>query len=126
MLTAATEHVYLSLSQAARRFPPTKTDRPVHVSTLTRWIVKGARAVDGTRIKLEARRFPCGWKVTDRAIERFLNRLTAAVLDQSEPDGTRAIPPSDQRQMELEQRAHESEQIWPMTEPNHESPCRRP
>ena len=33
----------LSLSQAARLIPPIRQEKPVHVSTLTRWILHGVR-----------------------------------------------------------------------------------
>jgi hypothetical protein len=75
---------YLSLAQAARRIPPTKGDRPVHVSTLTRWITKGVKTAAGWVIRLEARRFPGGWKVTEEAVDAFLDELTRAALG-SEP-----------------------------------------
>jgi hypothetical protein len=81
MPTISTESCpYLSLSQAARRIPPTKGDRPVHVSTLTRWITRGVKTAAGSVIRLEARRFPGGWKVTSHPVDEFLDELTRAAL----------------------------------------------
>jgi hypothetical protein len=45
-----------------------------------RWITKGVRSANGTVVRLEARRFPGGWKVADQAIEEFLDKLTDAAL----------------------------------------------
>jgi hypothetical protein len=94
--------IYRSLSHAARRFPPSKTDRPVHTATLTRWIVKGVRSASGAIVKLEARRFPGGWKVTDQAVEEFLDKLTAAALDHPQAGGAETVRTSTQRQRENE------------------------
>jgi hypothetical protein len=38
------------------------------------------RAADGSLVKLDARRFPGGWKVTDEAIDAFLDALTRAAI----------------------------------------------
>jgi hypothetical protein len=97
--TAIESCPYRSLSQIARRIPSTKGDGAVHTATLTRWILRGVRVADGTVIKLEARKFPGGWKVTEEAVEHFLDRLTSAALgDDSKPE---SIRPSMARQKEL-------------------------
>jgi hypothetical protein len=93
---------YLSLAQAARRVPPTRQDRPVHVSTLTRWITKGVRKADGTLTKLKARRFPGGWKVTSEALDEFLDELTRAALGENEPAEPPTISTPAHRRRELE------------------------
>jgi hypothetical protein len=69
---------YRSLQQIARRFPPNKADKAVHPATLTRWILKGIPLSDGSRVKLEAVRFPAGWRTTDEWVDDFLEALTAA------------------------------------------------
>jgi hypothetical protein len=71
-------NVYRSLRQIARRFPPNKADKAVHPATLTRWILKGIPLSDGSRVKLEAVRFPAGWRSTDEWVDDFLEALTAA------------------------------------------------
>jgi hypothetical protein len=80
MLTAPADQgvAYQSLSQIARRFPPNKTDKPVHPATLTRWIMRGIPLADGTRVRLRAVRFPAGWRTTDEWVDDFLESLTAA------------------------------------------------
>jgi hypothetical protein len=79
MLNAAqseTAPVYRSLSQIARRFPPNRESKPVHTATLTRWILKGHRASDGSQIRLRATRFPSGWRSTDQWVSDFLDAIT--------------------------------------------------
>jgi hypothetical protein len=92
---------YKSLSQAARRIPPNRENRPVHVATLTRWITKGVRKADGTRIKLEARRYPGGWRVADEAVDRFIDELTGAALGDAESAETPTFETLSSRKREL-------------------------
>jgi hypothetical protein len=66
----------LSLSQAAKLFPPFRAGRPVHSATLCRWILRGARSPDGSVVRLEAVRRPAGWLTSKQAVQRFLDRLT--------------------------------------------------
>jgi len=70
----------LALAQAAKLIPPTRLDRPVHVSTLVRWIVHGVRGV-----KLEAARVGGRWVTSREALERFSAALTAQHLPLSGP-----------------------------------------
>ena len=81
MTTIATEPKYHSLAQAARSLPSTKGSRPVHVATLTRWITQGVRAADGSVVRLQALLVPSGWKVSEEAIEVFLEALTRAATN---------------------------------------------
>jgi hypothetical protein len=89
---------FLSLQQASRLIPPTKGDRPVHPSTLTKWIRFGVRSGDGATVRLKARKFPGGWKVTSAAIEDFLDDLTRAALA---VDSAAIAPTPARRQKEL-------------------------
>jgi hypothetical protein len=68
---------YRPVAAAAQLILSCRTGAAIHPSTVTRWIVRGVRLRDGRVLKLEARRFPGGWGVTDEAIERFLEALTA-------------------------------------------------
>src|SRR5262245_57437550 len=70
----------ISLAAAARTVPPLRTDRPVHPSTVLRWVLRGCRLPDGTRLRLEAVRTPGGWYTTHEALDRFLAALTEASL----------------------------------------------
>jgi hypothetical protein len=69
--------IYRSLQQIARRFPPSKGDKPLHPATLTRWILEGVSLSDGSSIKLRAVRFPAGWRSTDEWVDDFLEAITA-------------------------------------------------
>jgi hypothetical protein len=125
MPTITTESCpYLSLSQAARRIPPTKGERPCHVATLTRWITKGVRAANGSVVRLQARRFPGGWKVTAEALEEFLDKLTSAALDESDPTQAPTVRPSAQRQRVLEAIDRELDKAGICTNPKPRRPGR--
>ena len=52
------EVVYLTVTEVAKQFPPSRNGRPVHVATVTRWITHGARLRGGTRLRLKAIRLP--------------------------------------------------------------------
>jgi hypothetical protein len=67
----------ISLSQAAARFPGHRGAARLHPATLTRWILKGATAVDGHRVKLEAIRIGCRWLTSEPALQRFADALSA-------------------------------------------------
>jgi hypothetical protein len=75
-MAGGTNAVYLTLSQVARHFPPSRNARPVHVATVTRWIVQGALLRNGTRLHLQAIRAPGRWLVEPEAVEEFLAALT--------------------------------------------------
>jgi len=66
----------LSLTQAARRFPPARLGRPVHASCVWRWMHDGVRLPDGTIVRLEAARLSGRWLTSEPAIERFLAAQT--------------------------------------------------
>jgi hypothetical protein len=103
---------YLPLSEIARRIPPTKGKRPVDTSTITRWITKGVRAANGTVTRLEAKRFPGGWKVTSEALEEFIDRLTRAAIGEFEPVEDPAARMSPQRRRQYERAQREAKAIW--------------
>jgi hypothetical protein len=69
------EESLISLSQAAARFPGHRGAKRLHPATLTRWILKGVRAVDGRRVKLEAIRVGCRWLTSEPALQRFADAL---------------------------------------------------
>src|SRR5438132_94236 len=75
----------LSLSQAARRFPPFREGKAVVPSTVFRWIVDGVRLPDGRRLRLEAARLGGRWLTSGPAIERFISGQTPNLEIRSEP-----------------------------------------
>jgi hypothetical protein len=65
----------LSISQAARLLPPGREGKPVHPSTVLRWILAGSGGV-----RLEARRMGSRWVTSREALDRFSAALTARAL----------------------------------------------
>src|SRR5262245_35860784 len=72
------EHT-LGLAQAARVIPPGRGGVPTHPATLARWILAGAAAPDGRRVRLEAVRLGGRWVTSEEALARFAQALTAGV-----------------------------------------------
>jgi hypothetical protein len=66
----------LSLSQAARRLPPGRGGAPVSLACVLRWVLDGARAPDGNRVRLEAVRIGGRWITSVEALARFAAALT--------------------------------------------------
>jgi hypothetical protein len=69
--------VYLTVAEVAKRFPPSRCGRPVHVGTVTRWVTLGARLRDGRRLRLKADRLPGRWIITPESVDEFIAALTA-------------------------------------------------
>jgi hypothetical protein len=97
----------ISLVETARNLAPTKAGKPVHPSTVLRWVRTGVRAADGSIVKLAARRHPGGWQTTWQDVNAFLDRITQAALEKADPHGSPvpSVPPdpSPARQRELDQ-----------------------
>src|SRR5262249_7477178 len=70
----------LTLKQAASIVPCSRGDAPVRSQTVARWITTGGRAADGSRIRLQAFRYPSGWRVTEEALAEFIDRLTQSSM----------------------------------------------
>jgi len=83
---------YRTLAEVARRIPPYREGRRTHVSTLTRWILRGVRGKDSRQIRLRAVRFPGRWLTTNEWLDEFL----AAVTDDRscEEPATTTKPPA--------------------------------
>jgi hypothetical protein len=96
-LTAETP---LTLTTVTHVIPPGRNGRRTHISTILRWIMKGAKAPDGTLVKLEAARLGGRWMTTREALRRFSERLTPRVGDE-EP----ALPRSQADRARSSQRA---------------------
>jgi hypothetical protein len=67
----------ISLCQAASRYPGHRGADRLHPATLTRWILRGVRALDGQRVRLEAIRVGCRWLTSEAALARFAATLGA-------------------------------------------------
>jgi hypothetical protein len=75
----------LSLVQAARLLPPGRGGRPVTLSCILRWVLKGAPGPNGTRVKLEALRLGGRWLTSREALQRFAEALTPRLDDSPVP-----------------------------------------
>lgn len=67
----------LPLREAAKLFPCVKGGRPLHPSTLSRWILRGVRVPGGGRVHLQAARCGATWVTNREAIETFLEAISA-------------------------------------------------
>ena len=70
----------ITLAQAKVRYPGTKGMRHIHTATITRWIIKGAKAKDGTIVKLEAEKTPLRWLTSEGALARFAAALAGTAV----------------------------------------------
>jgi hypothetical protein len=71
-----TSETTLSLKQAARLLPPGRGDRPVTLSCVLRWVLRGARGPLGDLVRLEAVRLGGRWITSREALQRFTDALT--------------------------------------------------
>jgi hypothetical protein len=95
-----TQEAPLPLADACRLVPPARKGRKTHLSTLLRWISRGARSPSGECIRLEALRIGGRWMTSREALQRFAERLTPLP-----PDFGGATPPSMPRTPTARQRA---------------------
>jgi hypothetical protein len=65
----------ISLAQGARTLPPGRRGRPVTLSCLLRWVLKGVQTPTG-RVYLEAIRLGGRWLTSCEALQRFAERQT--------------------------------------------------
>lgn len=94
------EEGYISLARAASRFPGHRGAERLHPATLTRWILKGARGLDGRRVRLEADRVGSRWLTSEPALRRFTDALGGS------DDSTAGVPgPSHPRSPTSRQKA---------------------
>lgn len=95
MIDIQTEDL-MDLKEAAREpvFRSPKTKKPAHVASIYRHVLRGGRAANGERVKLETIRTPSGLRTSRQAVERFIAALT-------NPDAAPAPTPS-QRRREIE------------------------
>jgi hypothetical protein len=66
----------IPLAEAAKLIPPARQGKRTHLSTLLRWIMRGARTPSGEMVHLEAVRIGNRWMTSREALQRFAERLT--------------------------------------------------
>jgi hypothetical protein len=77
-----TDESPISLAAACRLIPPARRGKKTHLSTLLRWIHRGARAPSGEMVRLEGVRLGGRWHTSMPAIQRFAEALTPQPYDQ--------------------------------------------
>jgi hypothetical protein len=95
-INLATETTF-PLPQASKYLPNGRRGRPVHFTTLLRWVLDGVVGPAGQRIRLEAIRLGSKWVTSKEALQRFAEALTPAV---DEPLPTPRTPISRQKASE--------------------------
>lgn len=73
--TGAPENLNPPWPEAAHRLPA-RGGKGCHRSTLLRWISRGAKAPDGSMVRVEANRLGGRWMTSREAFQRFAERLT--------------------------------------------------
>jgi hypothetical protein len=68
----------IPLEAACRIVPPARGGKKTHLSTLLRWITKGAKGPGGETVRLEAVRLGGRWMTSREALQRFAEALTPA------------------------------------------------
>jgi hypothetical protein len=97
----------ITLAAAARLVPPARSGKRCHLSTILRWIVKGAKAPDGSTIRLEGARVGGRWLTSLVALRRFSQHLTPQLEGKVQP----ASRGPGQRRRASERAAAELEQL---------------
>src|SRR5436305_361351 len=80
MVNLLTERL-ISLLEARGILPVSRNGRPVHLSCILRWILTGAKAPSGERVRLEAARVRGRWLTSREALQRFAEALTPQFTD---------------------------------------------
>jgi hypothetical protein len=62
-----------------------KTGKPAHISSMYRHVMRGARAANGERVRLETVRTPSGLRTSREAVQRFIAALTDPHADAPPP-----------------------------------------
>jgi hypothetical protein len=69
-----------------------KTGRPAHISSIYRYILRGGKAANGTRVRLEVIKAPSGLRTSKQAIQRFIAAMSNQEI---------SVEPSPSRQKEI-------------------------
>jgi hypothetical protein len=95
------------LPHAAKYLPKGRRGRPVHFTTLLRWVLDGVAAPSGNRVRLEALRVGSRWVTSKEALQRFAEALTPAASMICTP----ALRTPTMRQKAVERAARELERM---------------
>jgi hypothetical protein len=79
----------IPLAVACGLVPPARGGKRTHLSTILRWVLRGARSPSGEVVRLEACRIGSRWMTSREALQRFADRLTPRRAD---GDGVLATP----------------------------------
>jgi DNA-binding XRE family transcriptional regulator len=100
----------MSLQEAARILPSSRSGVRAHFSTIFRWVLKGVKLPDGQNVKLEAARLGGKWVTTKAALMRF---MAAQTPNPDQPSPLRHVRTPTQRQRHLERVERElDEKLW--------------
>jgi hypothetical protein len=75
----------LTLTQACALLPRGRNGAKPHLSTLIRWITRGAPGPDGRRVKLAAVRIGAKWITSRAALQEFATALTPLLDNEESP-----------------------------------------
>ncbi len=92
----------VTLQQACTRYPGYGGARHKHPSTLTRYILKGARSTSGRRVKLEAVRDGGRFLTSIEALDRFHAALSVIEAPAPRPPQSQSDKDADLVERELE------------------------
>ena|SRR5688572_19503795 len=84
MIDVLTEDL-IDLREAAKLAPFRRAGKAANVATIYRYVQRGARAVNGERVRLPTVRTPGGLKTSRQAVVRWLHELTHGEAPTSEP-----------------------------------------
>ena len=91
----------LTVSQVCRKYPGARGAKNLTPSTVTRWILSGCPARDGTRVRLAATRCGARWLVAPAALSDFFAALASGdsspLPEYRSPAARRPSPPAASR-----------------------------
>lgn len=96
----------LTVSQVCRRLPGARGAEHVRPSTVTRWILAGCPARDGTRVRLAATRAGGRWLIRADDLDLFFDALSgrSPAPEQKSRSGRARHRPCERAAKELEAR----------------------
>jgi hypothetical protein len=95
----------IPLAEAAKLIPPARQGKRTHLSTLLRWILRGAKNPAGETVHLEAIRLGARWMTSREALQRFAERLTPPSTDSSTAIAPRTPPRTPMQRQRASNRA---------------------